>query len=148
MDSSVVTGLAALGGSLVGAFSSFATTYVSQRHQGLRERVNRDLERREALYGQFMDTAAALFADSLDKELDSPATIIGLVALAGRIRLSASLEVIAACDTVLRELIESYERPPIAPRDFLAHTRENFTDPLRAFTDACRVEREALTRLT
>ena len=55
LDSSTVTAIAAIGGSVVGGLASFVTTYFSQRHQTRRERLFRELERREVLYGQFIE---------------------------------------------------------------------------------------------
>ncbi len=145
-DSTLITALAAIGGSIVGGVSSFATTYVTQRHQGRRERVARELERREALYGQFIEKAAGLFVDSLDKSLGNPTVLVDIGAVAARIRLSAGTDVIAASDVVMRAILEGYGRPPTAAHEFFAQTRDAFTDPLLRFTDACRSEREAMLR--
>lgn len=111
-----------------------------------RERIARELERREILYAQFIEQAAGLFLDSLDKDLDDPARLIAIGAVVARIRLTADPEVSRASEIVMREIIASYHRPPVTPREIFSQTRETLTDPLSAFTQACRDERDAMLR--
>ena len=144
LDSSTVTAIAAIGGSVVGGLASFVTTYFSQRHQTRRERLFRELERREVLYGQFIEKAAALFLDSVDKDLEDPAGLVDLVAVIARIRLTGSMEIVHVCEQVMRDIIASYHRPPLARREIFEQTREELGDPLAAFTTACRMERQSM----
>ncbi len=119
---------------------------MTQRHQVRRERVARELERREALYAQFIEQSAGLFLDSLDKDLDDPARLVAIGAVVARIRLTADLEVSKAAESVMHEIFASYHRPPVAPKEIFAQTRETFTDPLSGFTQACRAERDAMLK--
>ena len=102
------------------------------------------MDRREALYGRFIDQAAALFIDAIDKDLENPTQLIEVIAIVSRIRLSAAQEVVDASEAVMRELLSAYQRPPLDPREIFSQTRETFTDPLALFTLACRREREKL----
>lgn len=146
MDPALIAALAAVAGSTVGGLASFATTYITQRHQIRRERLMRELERREALYGEFIVQAAELFVDSLDKSLEEPEKIVAVAASMGRIRLVSDDEVASASVNVLNAILASYRRPPIARNGILDETNISFKEPLDRFSHACRAEREAMLR--
>src|SRR4030095_5564857 len=100
MDAAIITALAAVSGSIVGGLASFATTYFTQHNQAHRDFLSRDVAHREELYSQFIKEAANLYADSLDKTLENPTTLIGMYSLIGRIRLIGSDEVLASAEKV------------------------------------------------
>jgi hypothetical protein len=142
----LVTGVAAVAGTLLGGLSSFATTYVTQRRQGHAERVLKDLERREDLYAKFNELGSNLALDALEHPLDDPRKLVGIAALAGRIRLTSSTEVLAAAEAVIDHLIETYRRPPVDLREVMRVGPREFMAPLTAFTQACRQERHDMLR--
>jgi hypothetical protein len=142
----LVTAIAAVAGTLLGGLSSFATTYVTVRRQGHAERVLKDLERREDLYARFNELGSDLTLDALEHPLEDPRKLIGISALAGRIRLTGSATVLAAAEAVIDHLIESYQRPPVDLRDVIREGPREFMVPLTAFTQACREEREGMLR--
>ena len=146
LDSTIVTGAAAVTGTLLGGLASFASTYFTARRQGHAERILRDLERREELYGKFNELGSNLTLDALEHPLDDPRKLIGIAALAGRIRLTGSAEVLAAAEAVIDHLIESYQRPPMDLRDIIRAGPREFMAPLTAFTRACRTERQKMLR--
>jgi hypothetical protein len=61
-------------GSLVGAFTSFVTTYANQRAQCRRDFLSRQFAQRETLYSEFINEAARLMADSLEQGAVKPFT--------------------------------------------------------------------------
>jgi hypothetical protein len=140
---SIITGIAALLGAMVGGLSMFATTVLTQRYIGRRELVARDLTIREALYAQFLKEAGVLLIDSLDKTLDKPAALIEFFALMAQIRLLSTTSVLEAAEKVGREILASYSRPAIDFHELVA--RKDRFDPLHDFTQACREEREVAT---
>jgi len=142
-QSAAITALAAIAGSVVGGLASFATTYFTQRNQAHRDLLSRDVAHREELYSQFIKEATNLYADSLDKTLTNPATLIGMYSLIGRIRLIGSDKVLAAAEKVADSIIVSYSRPPTTFDDLYKVVRETHVDPLKEFTEACREERKA-----
>jgi hypothetical protein len=146
MDSNLVTALAAVGGALIGGVTSLATTVLAQRLQGRRERLSRELDKREALYSEFNQLASELMLESLDRQLDEPAKLVTLMAMIGRIRLIATDSVLAAAEFVLRELLASYQKPPAPPAEAILSNLDALTAPLIGFTQACRLEREAMLR--
>jgi hypothetical protein len=140
---SLITGIAALLGAMVGGLSMFATTVLTQRYVGRRELLARDLTIREALYGRFLKEASVLFIDSLDKTLDKPAALVELFALMAQIRLLSTARVLDAAENVGREILASYSRAALDFHELVA--RKDRFDPLHDFTQACREEREMAT---
>jgi hypothetical protein len=93
--------------------------------------------RQEHLYGEFIDEAAKLVTDALTHELDDPSKLVCLYALVGKLRLFASAEVISQAEEVMHWIVENYGLPN---RDFRnpESRRQQSTDVLRAFSEACR----------
>ena len=95
-QSAAITALAAVAGSIVGGLASFLTTFFTQRNQAHRDLLSRDVAHREELYSQFIKAAANLYADSLDKTLENPASLIGMYSLIGLMRPIAADKVLLA----------------------------------------------------
>ena len=91
MDSAWISAFSAVMGSLVGAFTSFVTTYANQRNQYRRDFLSRQFAQRENLYAEFINEAARLMADSLEQEMVKPSALVPIYGLENRIRLIASL---------------------------------------------------------
>jgi hypothetical protein len=142
----LVTAIAAVAGTLLGGVTSFLTNYVTVRRQGHAERVLRDLERREDLYSKFNELGSNLALDALEQPVEDPRKLIGIAAVAGRIRLTASAPVLAAAEAVIDHLIATYQRPPVDLREVMRTGPREFMAPLAAFTQACREEREDMLR--
>jgi hypothetical protein len=91
MDTSLITAMAGVLGSLVGGSATVATTWVTQRTQGKRELLRMEIRRREGLYGEFISECSARVLDSFDHHLEKPETLLNTYALLNRIRLCALL---------------------------------------------------------
>jgi hypothetical protein len=143
VDLTIVSALAALTGSLIGACASVAVTFVGQRLQARAAQLVSELREREQLYGKFVEEAVPLFVDAIERPALDPAKLMHLYSIVARIRLTASAEILSAAEDVGRLLLEAYERPPEDPAEVLARFAkgEAIIDPLREFTKACRVER-------
>jgi hypothetical protein len=144
MDTSLVTAMAGVLGSLVGGAASVATTWVAQRTQSKRELVRNEIRRREALYGEFISEGSARVIDSFERNLDKPETLLHLYALVNRIRLCASGSVLAEAEAAMRFITEQYFSPNLPVEDLRALVRSNSPDPLQAFGEACRAELQKL----
>ena len=142
----LITGAAAVTGTLLGGLASFASTYFTARRQGHEERVLRDLERREELYAKFNEMGSNLTLDALETTLDDPRKLIGISGLAGRIRLTSSAEVLQAAEAVIDHLIECYQKPAVDIRELIRNNPREIMSPLTAFTQACREERLKILR--
>ena len=143
VDGPVLVALAALAGSLVGACSSVAATFVGHRLQARWARLGAELEEREKLYGIFVEEAVHLFVDAIQRSAIDPAKIMRLYSKVARIRLTSSDQVLHAAEEVGKRLLEAYEQPPDDPAQVIARYAKGEThlDPLREFTEACRQER-------
>ena len=143
VDGPVIVAVAALAGSLVGAFSSVAATFIGQRLQARWTQLRAELEERENLYGLFVEEAVHLFVDAIQRSKIDPAKIMRLYLKVARIRLMSTDQVLSAAEEVGKRLFEAYGRPPDNPAEVLARyaNGEDKLNPLREFTEACRVER-------
>ena len=65
MDTAWISAFSAVMGSLVGAFTSFVTTYANQRAQYRRDFLSKQFAQRETLYSELIKEAARLQVDSL-----------------------------------------------------------------------------------
>jgi hypothetical protein len=145
-QSAAITALAVIAGSIVGGLASFLTTFFTQRNQAHRDLLSRDVVHREELYSQFIKEAANLYVDSLAKILENPASLVGMYALLGRIRLVTSDTVLAAAEKCADSIVDAYRRPPVTFEDVYKGFRENHVDPLKEFTKACREERKSMLK--
>ena len=143
LEGPVIVALAALAGSLVGAFSSVAATFISQRLQARWTQLRAEMEEREKLYGLFVEEAVHLFVDAIQRSTIDPVKIMRLYSKVARIRLMSTDQVLHSAEEVGKRLLEAYERPPDDPAEVLARyaNGEDHLDPLREFTEACRLER-------
>ena len=79
MDSTIITALAAVLGSLVGGSATVATTWVTQRTHSKRELLaHRDPKKRETLYGEFISECSERAIDSFERTLDKPETLLSI----------------------------------------------------------------------
>jgi hypothetical protein len=145
LDPAIIAALAALAGSIVGGLGSFATTWLTQRQRSRSERICSELDKRELIYVRFNELGVALLFDSLDHALEDPEKLAELIVLTGRIRLTSSKPVLDAAQHVITELVRSYQNPPRDRRDILSKPEE-YIQPLVDFTEAARLEREAMLR--
>jgi hypothetical protein len=140
MNSAWISAFSAVMGSLVGAFTSFVTTYANQRAQYRRDFLSKQLAQRETLYSEFTNEAARLTADSLEREMAKPSALVAIYGLENRIRLNASDEVVQAAANVVREIVESYRRPRMTDEEIRRAAYFEMKDPLKGFGEACRKE--------
>ena len=110
VQSTLITAMAGIMGSIGGGLVSFATTYFTQRNQTHRESVSREATHREELYSEFIKEATNLYIDSLGKTLDNPAALIVLYSPVGRIRLIARDSVLLAAERMADSIVDSYDQ--------------------------------------
>jgi hypothetical protein len=70
MDTAWISAFSAIMGSLVGAFTSFVATYANERSRYRRDFLSRQFAQREALYSEFINEAARLQIESLDRQME------------------------------------------------------------------------------
>ena len=145
MDPAILAATAGLIGSLVGGVSTFAASWLTQRGQLRLQMLVQQAVKREALYAEFIVEASKRVAEAWSHQAESPEAIAGLYSAVERMRLASSTEVIAAAEEVMRQIIEAYAAPDLTFDDLRRSLRGGeFRDPLRAFSEACRAELQAV----
>jgi len=148
MDAAYISALAALAGSAIGGLTTFATSWTTQQAQSRAQRVANEKEKREALFGKFLDEAAKLYADAMqNKREDAPAVMIGIYALTNRIRLSSSARVVEKADAITEIIMDTYLSPNMTVEEVRNKWIEQRIDPLRDFSEACREELQIFGKL-
>jgi hypothetical protein len=136
--------VAALAGSAVGGLTSFASAWLTQHHQDRANRLSRSKARRQKLYKQFIDEASKLYADALVHDNLELSVLVGIYALINRMRVLSSSAVVEKAESVVHMIVETY----CAPNKTFPELRELMSshaiDPLRAFSEECRAELQAL----
>jgi hypothetical protein len=142
----MITAAAALLGSLVGAFASIVTNWMTQRGQLNRERAVEELRRRQLLYEEFIKDASNSVIDSLGNSLDQPEKFVKLYSNMSCIRLLSSPPVLGAAEECCRKIVELYSKPNMTVEEIRTSFQVNHFDPLREFSAACRAELDQFAR--
>ena len=145
MNSVMITALAAIGGSLVGALGSAVGTWITASHQDRRDLLGKQIARREALYSDFLGESARLLVDAMQHNSGDLQKMLPVYALASRIRLSSSGPVLQEAERVVKTIAATYPQPNLTAEQIEAQAGTG-NDPLRAFSDICRIELESLQR--
>jgi hypothetical protein len=145
MNSTMITALAAIGGSLVGALGSAVGTWITARHQDRRDLLGKQIARREALYSDFIGESAHLLVDAIQHNSGDLQKLLPVYALASRIRLSSSEPVMQQAEQVIRTIVSTRPETNLTAEQIEAQA-VNGHDPLRAFSDICRIELDSLQR--
>jgi hypothetical protein len=140
MDSTIITAVAAAGGSLVGAAATSVTTWITQRTQTVHAEREEKLRNREALYGEFITEASRLTVEALGHSLEQPDTFVKLYGITGRIRLVATNPVLDAAEACIRQIIDLYAKPNMTVEQIRRAFECDGLDPIKDFSVACRKE--------
>ena len=140
MNTSLITVLAAVAGSIIGAAASVITTWITERTKSVREHTEAQFREREALYGEFINEASRLAVDALSHPLETLEKLVNLYGIIGRIRLVSSDEVLAEAEKCCRGIINLYARPNLTVDQISASFNPDELDPLKPFSSACREE--------
>lgn len=145
MNSAMLTALAAIAGSLVGAFGSAVGTWITARHQDRRDLLGKLIARREALYSDFIGESARLLVDAMEHNAGDLQKMLPVYALLSRIRLSSSGPVLQEAELVIRTIVSTYPQPNLTAEQIESQAT-NGKDPLKQFSDTCRSELDSLQR--
>ena len=145
MDSTLITAMAGVLGSLVGGSATVATTWVTQRTLSKRELLRTEIRRRESLYGQFISECSKRVIDSFERTLDKSENLLSMYELLNRIRLCASDAILREAEQVLKLITEQYFSSNLSLEEVRALVRRGGNeDPLRRFAEACRSELKSM----
>ena len=98
MNTTIITAIGAVCGSLLGAAVTIVTTWITQRTQTLRAEREEKLRGLETLYGEFITEASRLTLDAVSHSLEKPEAFVNLYGILGRIRLVAPDPVLVAAE--------------------------------------------------
>jgi hypothetical protein len=135
--------IAALFGSLVGALGSSASTWITQRHADQRDLLAKRIFHRVQLYSEFITESTRVLVDALENNFKDPNKLIAAYALLNRIRLTASKEVFASAESVVREIVKDYSEPNLTPEQIRSKALQG-NDPLKQFSETCRAELDSM----
>jgi len=145
MNSGMITALAAITGSLVGALGSAVGTWITQRYQGRRDLLGKQIMSREALYSDFIGESARMLVDAMEHNERDLQKMIPVYALLSRIRLSSTEPVLQTAEQIIKAILNTYPQPNLTPEQIESRAM-NGKDPLREFSDSCRAELDWLQR--
>lgn len=141
----LISAMAAIFGSLVGAMGSSLSSWITQRQAGRRDLVAKKIFHREQLYADFIRESAKLLVDAAQNKFEDPKSVIPMYALASRIRLSSSASVIESTERVIKSVLHAYSEPNLTAEEIHSLVDQG-EDPLRDFSKICRYELESLWR--
>jgi hypothetical protein len=135
--------MAALFGSLVGALGSSASTWIAQRHADRRDLLARRIFYRVQLYSDFITESTRVLVDALENGFNDPDKLIPAYALLSRIRLTASEDVLASAEELVKSIVKYYGEPNLTPEQIRSRALSG-NDPLKGFSETCRAELDSL----
>jgi len=145
MNSVYLPALAALSGSAIGGLTSFASAWLTQHHQDRARQLLGEKARRQKLYKQFINEASKLYADALVHDEAEVSALVSVYALTGRMRVVSSCGVIEKAEAVAHMIIDTYFTLNKTFSDFRELMNGHAVHPLRAFSEECRAELQALS---
>jgi hypothetical protein len=137
IDPTLLGPVSALLGAIVGGGASLVAAIYTQRCQDRLQRVAREVEKREAIYADFVMHASNLLLNAYTRD----EIVLGgdephLVGLINRMRLFAPPDIVGGAEKVLRVIVEIALKPSIELRQLVkeALSKSFDPDPLLAFS--------------
>ena len=150
MGGEVTSGMAAIMGAIVGGLASLTSTWVGERSRHRRDLIQREISKREAGYSDFIERASKVYAASATHRIDDDDAelegIVSLYAVASRIRLFASDQVMKEAENVIERILMQYGDDNKSAEQLLMIAVETRDDPLKAFSVICRRELHDIQR--
>lgn len=140
MDSAYFSAFAALAGSVIGGLTSLATSWLGQHTQLRAQQSAQDIERKQALYKDFIEESTRLYADAFEHDQAELCKLVNLYALISRMRVFSSPAVVENAEKVARLVVDTYLAPNRPFRDVRNMIEDHAVDPFREFSQACRDE--------
>jgi hypothetical protein len=151
IDPTLLGPVSALLGAIVGGGASLVAAIYTQRCQDRLQRVAREVEKREAVYADFVMHASNVLLNAYTRDEivlgDDEPRLIGLI---NRMRLFAAPDIVGGAEKVLRVIVDISLKPSIEFRQLAteALSRSLDPDPLLAFSSTCRADLDNVRRTT
>jgi hypothetical protein len=144
MNTVYLPAIAALAGSAIGGLTSFASAWLTQYDRDRANRLSAEKARQQKLYKQFIDEASKLYADALVHDQAEVSALVSVYALVSRMRVVSSAAVIEKAEAVVLLILDTYSVPNKTFSDLRDLMSSHAVNPLRAFSEECRAELQAL----
>jgi hypothetical protein len=142
MDASVISALAALAGAAVGGLTSVVANWLGHRIQVRAQWFQREKNRRQVLYCDFIEEASKCYIDALQHDEADVPSLVRLYAKLSRMRVLSSKSVVDNAQTITRKILDVYLEPDKSFVELRDMARNGTIDLLREFSTACRQEFE------
>ena len=140
MDAAYTPAIAALGGSVIGGFTSLLASWLNHHVQFTDTGRAETRNVRAALYWEFIDEASKLYADAYQRDEADLAKLVKVYALMNRRQILSSPAVIAMADRTTRAILATYLSPSKTFEELARMVEEDAENPMRDFSVACREE--------
>jgi hypothetical protein len=145
MDAPAITALTALAGSVIGSITTLSASWITLRNQQRAQVRFLQMTKRQELYSSFIQEVSARLTEAWSRQAEGPAVISKLYALVAQMRLMSSENVVAVAERVVEHVLQVYAKPNRSPEEWSRSGEYRHDDPLKAFSEACRVELRAWT---
>jgi hypothetical protein len=146
MNTSLISAFAALAAAAIVAAVSFLRSWLVHQGQVRAQWLAQEGLRRQDLYKEFIEEASKCYIDALQHHQPDVSLLVALYAKMSRMRVLASLDVLASAERALKRIIETYSETDVKFTDSNLRTmvqQESF-DFLRDFSESCRAEFDLL----
>lgn len=133
---------------MAGGSATIATAWLTQRTEGRRAAIDAEIRKREQLYAEFISEGAKLLVEGLERDFESPAHLYPLHAILNRIRLRSSKAVLAAAESAATLIVERFVDPKLSGEELRKIVVTRPDDPLKQFSEVCRLELQQLQSLS
>ncbi len=140
MNPAYVSAIFGLIGASIGGFTSFLTSWLTQRYQTKERRRDAETARRQELFDAFILEASRLYGDALSHEKDDVTDLVQLYALVAKMRLWASRTVVMAAEHVMTTIVTTYLEPNRSLHEIKQLAAQGGMNFLLEFGEACRTE--------
>jgi hypothetical protein len=144
MASEIASASAAILGAFVGGLASLTSTWLGEQSRNRREILQREIAKRETAYSDFIERASKVYVASATHRIEDDDAeverVVPLYAVASRIRLFASDQVITEVEKVIDRVLKQYGDDNVSAEQLRISVIEKRDDPLEAFSVICRHE--------
>jgi len=151
IDPTPLSPASALLGTIVGSGASLVAAIYIQRCQNRLQRPACEVDKREAVYADFVMHASNLLLNAYTcDEIVLGGDEQRLIGLINRMRLLAPPDIASGAEKAFRVIVETSLKPSIELRQLAkeALSKSLDLDPLRAFSSACRADLDNVRRAT
>lgn len=140
MDANYLTALAGLAGAVIGGFTSFGSTWLTQRAQLHQQRLDTARKHREQVFVEFLNEASRLYGDALGHEKNDVLDLVKLFATASHLRMVCSASTVATAERVIGTIVDTYRAPNRTLDELRDYAASGGLDPMREIAEAFRDE--------